>query len=158
MGETIVDGRLVGQEYVKETHGDWAVRCITTEDGDDPCQLFQLLLDDAGNTVAEISLFPLANSGQAVAGATIVTPLETLLTRQVTLQIDSGAARRYPFTFCAQAGCFARVGFTAGDIENMKRGASGKMVIVPAGSPDTPIDLTMSLTGFTAGYDALSPQ
>lgn len=156
MGETIVDGRTVGQEYVGDTYGDWAHRCVATADGDDPCNAYQLLLDSDGNSVAEISLIPLANGGQAVAGGTIVTPLETLLMQQITLQIDAGAARRYPFSFCTRQGCIARVGFTQDDIDAMKRGAEATMTIVAAGAPDEPVALNVSLTGFTAAYDALA--
>ncbi len=156
LGETIIDGRSVGDEYVKETFGDWAHRCVTTAEGDDPCNGYQLLLDTDGNSVAEFSIIPLASGGEAAAGGTIITPLETLLTRQITLQIDSGAARRYPFTFCTRTGCVARVGFTAGDVEAMKRGAKATVTIVPAGAPDTPVPLNLSLSGFTAAYDALA--
>lgn len=155
LGETVVEGRAIGEEYVLEEHGDWALRCITTAEEQDPCQLYQLLLDEAGNSVAEISMFPLNNGGEAVAGGTIITPLSTLLTAQVSLRIDSGATRRYPFTFCTNEGCFSRVGFTAEDIQNMKRGAAGTLTIVPAGSPETRVNLNVSLTGFTAGYDSL---
>ncbi|MEM1301530.1 MAG: invasion associated locus B family protein [Pseudomonadota bacterium] len=155
MGTTVVEGRALGEEYVLEEHGDWVLRCITTEEEQDPCQLYQLLLDEAGNSVAEISMFPLNNGGEAVAGGTIITPLSTLLTAQVSLRVDSGATRRYPFTFCTAEGCFSRVGFTADDIASMKRGAAGTLTIVPAGSPDARVNLTVSLTGFTAGYDSL---
>lgn len=154
LGETIVDGRAIGEEYIKETFGDWAHRCITT-DGDDPCNSYQLLMDGEGNAVAEISLVPLTNGGQAVAGGTIVTPLETLLTRQITLQVDDGPGRRYPFTFCTRTGCVSRVGFTQADIDAMKAGAEARLSIFPAGSPEQPVTLSVSLTGFTAAYDAL---
>ncbi|MEM1375331.1 MAG: invasion associated locus B family protein [Pseudomonadota bacterium] len=155
LGEQVVDGRTVGEEYIKEEFGDWVHRCVVAAEGEDPCNSYQLLQDAEGNSVAEISIIPIANGGQAVAGGTIITPLETLLTRQITLQIDSAPGRRYPFTFCARGGCVARVGFTAEDIASMKRGASATLTIVPAGSPDNPVALNVSLTGFTAAYDGL---
>ena len=37
----------------------WEQRCVRTEDGADPCQLYQLLKDADGNSVAEISMFSL---------------------------------------------------------------------------------------------------
>ena len=45
----------------------------------------------------------LAEGAEAVAGATVLTPLETLLTQMVTLTIDGGKAKRYPFTWCDQS-------------------------------------------------------
>lgn len=145
----------VGSTYTEETFGDWQQRCVRTEDGNDPCQLYQLLRDEQGNAVAEISMFALPEGQEAAAGATIITPLETLLTRQITLAIDSGAAKRYPFDFCAQQGCFARVGFTDADVQAFKRGATATVTIVPAAAPDQEIALDVSLSGFTAGYDAV---
>ncbi len=152
MGEEVSD---VGRTYTREEHEAWEVRCIRTESGSDPCQLYQLLEDEDGNSVAEISIFPLPEGNQAAAGATIVTPLETLLTAQVALRVDSGEVKRYPFTFCANIGCISRVGFTANDIASMRRGANATLQIRPATAPDQTVDLTISLAGFTAGYDAV---
>ena len=69
--------------------------------------------------------------------------------------VDAGQARRYPYSFCSQAGCFARLGFTAGEIDAFKAGNAGKVLIVPAAAPDQTVELTLSLTGFTAGWNAL---
>jgi len=143
-----------GEPYVREVFGDWALRCLVAEVGEDPCQMYQLLLDPSDNPVAEISIVPLADGGPAVAGVVAVVPLETLLTEQLTLSIDGGEARRYAFNFCNRAGCVARFGLTDEQVAFLKRGASGVLSIVPAAVPDRQINLTMSLIGFTAGFDA----
>ncbi|SLN10666.1 Invasion associated locus B (IalB) protein [Pseudoruegeria aquimaris] len=156
LGETVVEGPRVGDTYVRDTYGDWELRCVKTEDDRDPCQLYQLLRDEVGNSVAEINLFGLEGNGPAAAGATIITPLETLLTQQITLSVDGGAGKRYPFTWCAQIGCVARVGFTPAEVESFKKGAKGTLVIVPVAAPDQQVVLTISLKGFTAGYDAVN--
>ena len=150
-----VDGAApqVGQPYIREAFGDWSLRCLKAETGEDPCQLYQLLKDVDGNAVAEISMFPLPAGAQAAAGATIVAPLETLLTEQITISVDGTGARRYPFTFCNQAGCVARVGFTAEEVAQFKAGAEASMRIVPAAAPDQEVVLKISLVGFTVGYD-----
>ena len=147
----------VGQTYVVSEHGDWDLRCIRAPEGQqDPCQLYQLLEDQNGNSVAEINMFNLPDDDQLAAGATIVTPLETLLTRQVQLSVDGGTPKLYPFTFCTPVGCFARVGFTSGDIAAFKAGNEARVVVVPAQAPDQQVQLTISLTGFTAGFDAVT--
>ena len=151
-----VDGEpQVGARYEREVHGDWQVRCVKTESGQDPCQLYQLLSDGQGNSVAEFSIFNLPEGQQAVAGATVITPLETLLTAELRIQVDDGQVRRYPYSYCSQVGCFARVGFTAGEVDAFKAGKAGKVVIVPAAAPDQNVALTLSLTGFTAAWNAL---
>jgi len=75
-------GPQVGETFVVSQHKDWELRCIeagTDADGKevkDPCQLYQLLKDQNGASVAEINLFNLPNDDKLAAGATIVTPLE----------------------------------------------------------------------------------
>lgn len=156
LGQDVSAENEIGRTYTKETHGDWQIRCIRSPEGDDPCQLYQLLKDSNDNSVAEINMFALSQGQQAVAGATIVAPLETLLTEQMTLAVDGGQARRYPFSWCSAGGCFARIGLSAGDIASFKRGSKATMTIVPAGAPNTKVVLTISLSGFTAGFDAIA--
>lgn len=145
----------VGKQYVAETHGDWQLTCVKAADGNEPCQLYQLLKDADGNSVAEVNIIALPEGQQAVAGATIVTPLETLLTENVRIGVDGGKNKVYPFTFCAAVGCVARVGFTAEEVEGFKNGAKATLTIVPLAAPDKTVDLNLSLKGFTAGFDAV---
>ncbi|OWU71950.1 hypothetical protein ATO2_01135 [Roseovarius sp. 22II1-1F6A] len=156
MGSPAETGNGVGDTYIKEVSGDWEIRCVRTEAGNDPCQLYQLLKDGNGNSVAEMSIFDLPSGQQAVAGATIITPLETLLTQQIRLSVDGSQGKRYPFTLCTRIGCFARVGFTEEDVNAFRRGAAAQITIVPAGAPDQTVDLAVSLSGFTAGYSAMA--
>lgn len=145
----------VGQLYVAAEFADWQQRCRKTAEGNDPCQLYQLLRDATGNSVAEINLFPLPEGGDAAAGANVITPLGTLLTANVRLSVDGGAVRRYPFSFCERIGCFSRIGLTAAEIDEFQRGKAATVTIVPASAPDETVALTVSLAGFTAGWKAL---
>ena len=156
LGTPVEDaGPQPGQPYVREVFGDWALRCLRAPDGQDPCQMYQLLLNQDETPVAEISIVPLPEGGEAQAGVIVVVPLETQLTEQLTLAIDGGQARRYPYDFCNSAGCIARFGLSAEQVAQFKRGNAGTLSIVPAAAPDQRIQLTMSLTGFTAGFDAV---
>ncbi|MDF0602379.1 invasion associated locus B family protein [Psychromarinibacter sp. C21-152] len=144
-----------GSVYTKSTHEDWQLRCIRGPEGNDPCQLYQLLNDANGNPVAEINVFPITDdSTDAAAGATVVTPLETLLTAQLGFKVDDGGVKRYPFAWCSQIGCFARLGFTDEDVNTMKLGAEASILIRPVAAPDQVVTLGVSLTGFTAAYEA----
>lgn len=146
----------VGGYYVRSAHDSWTLRCIKTEIGADPCELYQLMKDGEGNSVAEITMIPLMNGGEAAAGATIVSPLETDLMKGISLQIDSGQRKAYPFNFCAPVGCVSRVGLSKGELDNLKRGNSASVGVLPFGAPeDQTVMLTLSLKGFTAGYAAL---
>ncbi len=154
MGENEPAADGPGSIYVKTTHDDWQIRCIRAPEGnEDPCQLYQLLKDAQGNAVSEINIFPLDDSQEAAAGATVVTPLETLLTAQLGMQVDSSGVKRYPFAWCSQIGCFARLGFADEDVAAFKRGNVAKIIIVPVAAPDQQVSLTVSLKGFTAAFD-----
>ncbi len=152
-GAPAVDPNAPGTPYVQSTSGDWDIRCVHSQNGHDPCQLYQLLKDQGGNSVAEFSTVGLPPGQPAAAGATVVTPLETLLSQQVTLQIDSLPAKVYPFLFCNAQGCVARVGFTADEVQAMRKGQKITMTIYAVAAPDQPVVLTISLKGFSAGYD-----
>ena len=146
----------VGSTYLAANFDKWEQRCVKTADGADPCQLYQLLLDKDGNSVAEISLFDLPDGGKAVAGASFMAPLETLLTANLTITVDTGKARVYPFAYCTKVGCVARIGFTAEELAAFKKGVVGVLTIVPAAAPDKSVDLELTLKGFTAGFDAVT--
>ncbi|KMW57710.1 Invasion associated family protein [Candidatus Rhodobacter oscarellae] len=156
MGEPDIN---VGDIYLEEQFTDWEVRCIKSENGNDPCQLYQLIRDgqgeNGGTPVAEINIFPIGGEGQPAAGATIITPLETLLTQQLGLSIDGGQVRKYPFSWCSQIGCFARVGFSDEDVNAFRRGVNANVIIVPVADPSQKIGLRVSLAGFTAGFKSL---
>lgn len=146
-----------GQQYLRDVYSDWAIRCLKLEEGqEDPCQMYQLLNDADGNSVAEIAIVPLADQGQAIAGATFVVPLETLLTEQLTLRVDGGDPRRFPFNFCNPGGCVTRLGLSNEDANLFRRGANATLTMVPAAAPDQTVTVTMSLSGFTAAFDALT--
>ena len=147
-----------GSTYNAATFESWEQKCVRTETGVDPCQLYMLLKDQQGNPVAEFTMFnlPKGSEGPAIAGANFIAPLETLLTAGMQLQIDDAKSKVYPFTFCGPVGCVARIGFTAEDIDAMKKGANAKITIVPFVAPDEKVELSISLKGFTAGYDAVT--
>lgn len=151
-----VEETAVGQPYDKETNGAWTMRCIRAEEGEDPCQMFQLMSDDQQVPIAEFSLFRLPESGEAKAGATVIVPLETSLAQQLTIQVDANPAKRYPFSFCNAIGCYARIGLTQDDVDSFKRGAKATISIVPMVAPDQRVTVNLSLEGFTASFDQAS--
>lgn len=155
LGEPVGDGPQLGERYSAEKFGDWDLACIRTNAEKDPCSILQILTDVQDNPTAEVSIFRLEGAGQAVAGGTIVVPLETLLTAQVTVAVDGGSAKRYNYSFCNPLGCVAQVGFTQEDIDAFKRGSAATVTIVPAPAPDQRVELVMSLSGFTAAFDAV---
>lgn len=156
MGEEVSDEPQVGDTYIKEQFGDWSLRCIVVAEGDDPCQMYQLLADQNNSPIAEFTMFKLSESNPAAAGATIVVPLETALQEQLSIQVDDQTAKRYPFAFCNTVGCYARIGLTNEDVESYKRGSEAVLSIIPMAAPDQRVNVSMSLTGFTAALEQVS--
>lgn len=156
LGEDADTDPDLGKPYTRETIGAWEMRCLKVEEGEEPCQMYQLMDDGQGAPVAEVSLFRLPPGNKAVAGATVIVPLETALPQQLTLSIDGGKTRRYPYAFCNPVGCYVRLGLTAEDVTAFKRGNEAKMTIVPALAPDQKVELVLSLEGFTASFDKVS--
>ncbi|RJL16306.1 invasion associated locus B family protein [Paracoccus siganidrum] len=143
----------VGSYYVRSTHNDWTVRCIRTEEGPDPCELYQLMQDQEDNAVAEMTLIPLRN-GNVAAGATLIAPLETDLIQGLGFGVDNAEPRGYPFSFCAPVGCVSRMGFTPDELNGMKRGNKAVVTLLPFGAdPEQPVRLDLSLSGFTAAFN-----
>jgi len=150
--ETTQDGPIV-----REQHGAWDVRCLSSDDTTDNCQLYQLLKDEEGNSVAEMTLFALPEGQEALAGAAIATPLETLLTAQLTMSVDGKNTKRYPYSYCSVQGCYARIGLSREDIEAFRKGNVATIAIVPVVAPDQVVKLKLSLSGFTDGFAAIQP-
>ncbi len=139
---------------LRETHGDWEVRCAPDES---ECFMYQLARDQNANPVAEINIVRLEEDAPANAGVTILTPLGTLLRPGLTLSIDGGERRSYPFLWCDASGCFARFALSDEEVAVLKKGSAATMTLFSVGAPGTPVDLRISLAGFTAAIDALSP-
>jgi len=155
LGQPVDSGPQAGERYLKQEFGDWSLACIKTEAETDPCSLLQILTDESGNSVAEISLFRLEGAGQAVAAATVIVPLETLLPAQLTISVDGAKGKRYQYNFCNPVGCYAQIGLTQEDVNAFKRGNTATVSLIPAPAPDQNVALTLSLSGFTAGFDAV---
>lgn len=155
MGEEVTQN--APQPYILETNGDWEVKCLKVEGIEkDPCEMYQLMKDEAGNPTAEVSMFRLEQGGKAVAGATITVPLETLLTEQLLISVDGSQPKRYPYSFCNPIGCYARIGLTQEDVDVFKKGSAATVTIVPAVAPDQQVNLSMSLSGFTKSFDQVA--
>ncbi|MFY0619229.1 invasion associated locus B family protein [Shimia sp.] len=148
--------QAAAEGVTSEVIGDWEAQCAASGPEPLPCRLVQLLRDAGDTPIAEVTLFKLAiPEGEAIAGATVIVPLETLLTSQLTVKVDEDNARRYPFAFCNQTGCVARIGLSAEDIASYKSGEAAELTIVPALAPTQVVNIRMSLKGFTRAYGKL---
>ncbi len=143
------------ETYLAETHVDWQILCSRFGD-DQPelCEMYQLLETDEG-PIAEISIRALPAEAGFPAGATITTPLETFLPTGVTFRIDASQARQEPFFVCTVIGCMARLGFDEAEVAAMRRGTNAFITIASIVAIEDPIEIPISLMGFTAALEDL---
>lgn len=155
LGQPVEDGPKLGERYSKQEFADWNLACIKTEAEQDPCSLLQIMKDDKGTPIGEFQLFRIKEGGQAVAGATVIVPLESFLPAQLTISVDGQPGKRYNYTFCNPIGCVAQIGLTQDDVNAFKKGAAATISLRPAPAPDQVVEMVMSLKGFTAGYEVV---
>ena len=149
-------GPRIGEQYIKEQTGDWSISCIKSEGDVDPCAMVQVLNNQQGDPIAEVSIGKLPEGGVAVAWANVVVPLETLLQAQLAVSIDDAPRKLYNYHHCVPVGCIAQLGLTQDDIDAMKSGTKAALSLVPARLPDQILNMDMSLNGFATAFDGLN--
>lgn len=146
-----------GEPFVAATHRDWQILCNRFGEGEqeqEVCEMYKLLETDDG-PIAELSIAALPEGSQFPAGMTVTTPLETFLPAGVVVRIDSGQPRQEPFLVCMVIGCIARIGLDESEVSAMQRGVNAFVTIASIAAADQPIELPVSLLGFTAALEDL---
>lgn len=153
-----------GEPYVAEIFRDWQIRCIRSDADEIPdrCEMFQLLEEENGNPVAEFRIAAsLFEQDDIVATATILTPLDTLLSPGMQIQIDDGQPSTVPFAFCRPIGCFVQLALSEEDVAEFAGGTDAAVRIFALIRDETgqmggaPVPTNASLRGFTAAFEAL---
>lgn len=103
----------------------------------------------------EVRVLSLDGPDNVLAGVNITTPLRTLLSEGLSLQVDTGNQQRYQFLLCDLGGCLARFGLTENGLNAFRRGNTASVRIVSADRRDAPVNLDVSLRGFTAAFKEL---
>lgn len=147
-----------GEPYLVATHRDWEVLCTRFEEGgEEVCEMYQLLADETDTPIAEISIAAFPAGSEVVAGATITTPLETFLPTGLGWRVGDATEnmRIEGFRMCAVIGCIARLGFEQAEVDALMRGTHAVITIAPFVAVDQPVDIRVSLLGFTAALNDL---
>ena len=150
-----------GGSRILSEHGDWKLRCITTNIEADDCRLDQLLPDNSGNPAVQISLSPLFRHDAAVAVAQVVTPHFTLLEYELVIAIGGQRNKRSPFEWCSPLGCHAQLLLTQEELDALKEEEQTTVlfrVIVAPGQRVARAELDVPLDGFAEGYAAAEEQ
>lgn len=143
-------------ELKTTTHGAWTVVCST--DAKARCVMEQIGKTAEGQDIlmARLQHVPPQDSPEGTINTVISVqvPLGVMLQAGLALQIDSGKASAVGYTRCSQDGCFMQSPLPGAMVAAMKKGVNAKFSMVLP--PNKRVDSTLSLSGFTAAYNALS--
>lgn len=149
----LVAGPAAAQGTVKQTHGDWQVRCDTPPGAQaEQCALVQsVTAEDRPNVGLSIIVLKLADNQSRLLR--VLAPLGVLLPTGLGLRIDDAEIGRAGFVRCLPDGCVAEVVMDENLTTKMSTGTNAVFIIFQ--TPEEGIGIPVSLNGFKAGFDTL---
>lgn len=143
------------KDVLKKKHGDWEVRCL---EGTDACAMSQVGKTGDGKRAILITIQRISGAktkdGKVIAAAmTSQTPLGILLPYGLRIKIDQDKVVPLPLARCLPAGCVSQAPMLTEAVTKMKKGSKA----VYGFFLEKEILVNISLKGFTAAYDSLSP-
>ena len=140
------------EPYIKERFENWTLKCIKPVNSVERCEANQIIFNQKKQPVAEISIIKLPKGQVAAAAATIIVPLETILSEGLVLAIQELEPKKYQFKFCNSLGCYSQIGLTDNEVDALKRKAKASIFLKHISSGDQQIVIPMSLDGFTKTF------
>ena len=150
--DTMMSDPQQTEPYIKERFENWTLKCIKPVNSIERCEANQIIFNQKQQPVAEISIIKLPKGQVAAAAATIIVPLETILSEGLVLAIQELEPKRYQFKFCNSLGCFSQIGLTEDEVEALKRKEKASIFLKHISSGDQQIVIPMSLDGFTKTF------
>lgn len=134
-------------------YGDWNMRCETPPGAQgQQCALMQYVVAESRPNVG-LSVIMLKTADGKAKLLRIITPLGVLLPSGLGLKIDNDDIGRAGFVRCIAEGCLAEVILEDDLLNKLRRGQQATFIVFV--SPEDGIGIPISLSGFSAGYDAL---
>jgi len=140
------------EPYIKERFENWTLKCIKPVNSVERCEANQIIFNQKKQPVAEISIIKLPKGQLAAAAATIIVPLETILSEGLVLAIQELEPKKYQFKFCNSLGCYSQIGLTDNEVDALKRKEKASIFLKHISSGDQQIVIPMSLDGFTKTF------
>jgi invasion protein IalB len=146
-------GAAEAQGMVKNTFGDWQMRCETPAGATaEQCALVQnVVAEDRPSVTLVIIVLKTADGKSRLLR--VVAPLGILLPSGLGLKIDQTDIGRAGFVRCLATGCVAEVVMDDNLITQMRGGQAATFIVFQ--TPEEGIGIPVSLNGFAAGLDAL---
>jgi invasion protein IalB len=141
------------QGVVKNTFGDWQLRCETPAGAkNEQCALVQnVAAEDRPNVTLLVIVLKTADGKSRLLR--VVAPLGVLLPAGLGLKIDQADVGRAGFVRCLTTGCVAEVVMEDTLIDQFKKGQTATFIVFQ--TPEEGIGIPVSLNGFGPGFDGL---
>lgn len=142
------------EQVLTATHGAWEIHCL---EGTETCAMQQIGNTADGQRALLVTLQRLsgvtAEGRNVPAALTVNTPLGVLIPYAVRVRVDDGNVAPVPFLRCLQDNCVARAPLAEEAVADFKKGSKATFGFFL----QEEILVEISLSGFTAAYDALKP-
>jgi invasion protein IalB len=141
------------QGVVKNTFGDWQLRCETPAGAKaEQCALVQnVAAEDRPNVTLLVIMLKTADAKSRLLR--VVAPLGVLLPAGLGLKIDQTDVGRAGFVRCLTTGCVAEVVMEDNLLSQLKGGKTATFIVFQ--TPEEGVGIPVSLEGFGPGFDAL---
>jgi invasion protein IalB len=152
-GAASVSAPAVAQGVVKNTFGDWQLRCETPAGAKaEQCALVQnVAAEDRPNVTLLVIMLKTADGKSRLLR--VVAPLGVLLPAGLGLKIDQTDVGRAGFVRCLTTGCVAEVVLEDNLLNQLKSGKTATFIVFQ--TPEEGVGIPVSLEGFGPGFDAL---
>ncbi|MDB5511556.1 MAG: invasion-associated locus family protein [Enterovirga sp.] len=141
------------QGVVKNTHGDWQLRCETPAGAKtEQCALVQnVAAEDRPNVTLLVIVLKTADAKSRLLR--VVAPLGVLLPAGLGLKIDQTDVGRAGFVRCLTTGCVAEVVMEDNLLNQLKTGKTATFIVFQ--TPEEGVGIPVSLEGFAPAFDSL---
>lgn len=153
MGAAVLPGGARAQGVVKNTFGDWQLRCeVPAGAKTEQCALVQnVAAEDRPNITLLVIVLKTADGKSRLLR--VVAPLGVLLPSGLGLKIDQVDVGRAGFVRCLTTGCVAEVVMEDTLLNQLRNGKQATFIVFQ--TPEEGIGIPVSLEGFGPGFDAL---
>ena len=151
------------------THGAWQIQCSVApapaaaaaaggeQDGKKACGMVQVARSEKNPKVGLSLIVQKTKKGDAdQITMRFLVPIGVYLPTGVALEIDGAAVGRAPFVRCRPQMCEAFAEVSPATLTKFKKGTAANFILYE--SPGLGVPLKISLDGFSAALDNLSPQ
>jgi invasion protein IalB len=150
---TAAAGAAGAQGVVKNTFGDWQMRCETPPGAkSEQCALVQnVMAEDRPNLTLLVIALKTADGKSRLLR--MVAPLGILIPAGIGLRIDQADIGRAGYVRCLTTGCIAEAVLDDTLLNQLKGGQTATFIVFQ--TPEEGVGVPVSLNGFGAGFDGL---